>query len=58
VDELRQNPEATLRQWFAASDRSGRSRLPRPIAILLWRFVTGSRRDFFRDAALRALRVR
>ena len=54
VDELRQNPEATLRQWFPAADQGGQSRLPRPIGILMWTFVTGARRDFFRKVALRA----
>jgi MoaA/NifB/PqqE/SkfB family radical SAM enzyme len=58
VDELRQNPEATLRQWFSGADQSGPSRLPRPIAILMWAFVTSARRDFLRNVAARAFRVR
>jgi len=58
LDELRQNPEATLREWFSAADESEQSRLPRPIGILKWAFVTSSRRDFFRNVALRAFRAR
>jgi MoaA/NifB/PqqE/SkfB family radical SAM enzyme len=58
VDELRQDPEATLRQWFSVPDQSEQSRLPRPIAFLMWAFVTGAPRDFFRSAAVHALRAR
>jgi MoaA/NifB/PqqE/SkfB family radical SAM enzyme len=57
VDELRENPEATLRQWFSASDGSEQARLPRPIAMLMWTFVTGPRRDVFRKMARRAFRA-
>ena len=58
VDELRHDPEATLRQWFSAADQSEQSRLPGPIRILMWAFVTSGRRDFFRNVALRAFRAR
>jgi uncharacterized Fe-S cluster-containing radical SAM superfamily protein len=58
VDELRQNPEATLRQWFAATDRIEQARLPREIRILMWAFVTSARRNLFRNMALRAFRAR
>ena len=59
VDELRQNPEAHLaavvpRRQFS----SEQPRLPRPIGILMWAFVTGPRRDLFRNVALRAFRAR
>jgi hypothetical protein len=58
VDELRENPEATLRQWFSGADQNEQRRLPRPIGILMWAFVTSGRRDYFRNAALRAFRAR
>jgi len=58
VDELRQNPEATLRLWFSAGDQCEQPPLPRPIRILMWAFVTGGRRQFFRNVALRAFRAR
>ena len=58
VDELRQNPEATLQQWFSTADQNKTRRLPPPIGILMWAFVTSGRRDFFRSAALRAFRAK
>ena len=57
LDELRHDPEVTLRQWFAAADQREQSRLPGPMD-LMWAFVTSGRRDFFRSLALRAFRAR
>ena len=48
VDELRQNPQLALSTWFPAGVRQ-----PPAVRILRWAFVTNSRRDLFRDAAVR-----
>ena len=48
VDELRQNPQRALSTWFPAGVRQ-----PPAVRILRWAFVTNSRRDLFRDAAVR-----
>jgi hypothetical protein len=52
IDELRQNPQAALSQWFpiACRDRPTRAL---GIKILKWAFVTNSHRDLFRGAATR-----
>src|SRR5499427_5538676 len=52
VDELRQDPQAALMQWFpgTSGDRAAR---PLGVRILTWAFVTNPRRDLFRDAAMR-----
>jgi MoaA/NifB/PqqE/SkfB family radical SAM enzyme len=56
VDELRHNPQATLAQWFHASE--GRpATLPPVVRMLIWAFVTNPRRDLFRNAAMRLSRV-
>jgi MoaA/NifB/PqqE/SkfB family radical SAM enzyme len=53
VDELRQNPQAALAQWFAAPVQGQQPRLPRAVRTLVWAFVTNPRRDLFRHAAVR-----
>jgi MoaA/NifB/PqqE/SkfB family radical SAM enzyme len=58
VDELRQNPERTLLQWFSPPAQSGQPRLPPPVKVLMWAFVTGPRRHLFRNAALRMFGAR
>jgi MoaA/NifB/PqqE/SkfB family radical SAM enzyme len=52
LDELRQNPQAVLAQWFSDSDR-GEIRVPLAVRALIWAFVTNPRRDLFRTAAAR-----
>lgn len=52
VDELRQNPQAVLSQWFPAAP-DARSTAPVAIRALRWAFVTSSHRKLFRDAATR-----
>jgi MoaA/NifB/PqqE/SkfB family radical SAM enzyme len=54
VDELRQNPEAVLAQWFAAPTQDSRPRLPPAIRLLRWMFVTSPQRDLFRSLTVRA----
>jgi len=51
VDELREDPQGTLAQWFAAPVRGQPPRLPLPIKILKWAFVTSPGRGLFRKAA-------
>jgi hypothetical protein len=55
VDELRQNPQTTLSQWFPAADR-GQSTLPPAVRVLIWAFVTNPRRELFRNAVMRLSR--
>jgi len=57
VDELRQDPQAALMQWFpgTSGDRAAR---PLGVRILTWAFVTNPRRDLFRDAAMRIFGAR
>ena len=51
VDELREDPQGTLAQWFAAPVRGQPPRLPLPVTILKWAFVTSPGRGLFRRAA-------
>ena len=51
VDELREDPQGTLAQWFASPVQGKRARLPLPIKILKWAFVTSPGRDVFRRLA-------
>jgi MoaA/NifB/PqqE/SkfB family radical SAM enzyme len=51
VDELRDDPQGTLAQWFAAPVRGQPPRLPLPVKILKWAFVTSPGRGLFRKAA-------
>jgi MoaA/NifB/PqqE/SkfB family radical SAM enzyme len=53
VDELRDNPQAALSQWFAPPIKGQRPHLPPAIRVLQWAFVTSPRRDLFRHAAAR-----
>ena len=53
VDELRQNPEAALAQWFSGSTQRDRSKLPPAVRFLAWAFVTNPRRDVLRNAVVR-----
>jgi MoaA/NifB/PqqE/SkfB family radical SAM enzyme len=50
VDELRDDPERALATWFAPPGGNQSTRLPRPIRLLRWAFVTNPRRDLFRSA--------
>jgi MoaA/NifB/PqqE/SkfB family radical SAM enzyme len=51
VDELRENPQGTLAQWFASPVSGQPPRFPLPVKILMWVFVTSPGRDLFRKAA-------
>ena len=51
VDDLREDPQGTLAQWFAAPVRGQPPRLPLPVKILKWAFVTSPGRGLFRKAA-------
>lgn len=53
VDELRQNPQAALAQWFSSPVHGQRASLPIAIRVLTWAFVTNPRRDLFRNVAVR-----
>ena len=53
VDELRQNPQLALSQWFSLPLHSGQPSLPPAVRMLMWMFVTNPRRDLFRNAAVR-----
>lgn len=53
VDELRESPETTLRQWFAPADLGSRALMPLSVKLLMWALVTSSARHVFRNAALR-----
>ena len=56
LDELRRDPQAALAQWFASPVQG--SQLPTAVKVLLWAFVTSSRRELFRSAARRVLNVK
>ena len=51
VDELREDPQRTLVEWYAAPVQGQPPRLPMPVRILMWVFVTSPGRDLFRKAA-------
>jgi hypothetical protein len=55
VDDLRTRPVETLDEWFAARGDGTTARLPLPVRILTWTFVTGPARGMFRRAAARLL---
>ena len=55
LDELRREPHAALAQWFPPSAGDGHMVLPPVIGLLTWAFVTSSRRQLFRNAAMRLL---
>jgi len=50
VDDLREDPQRTLEQWFAPPAPGEAPRRPLPVRILKWAFVTGPGRDVFRRA--------
>ena len=52
VDELRQDPQRALAEWFAAPVPGQSPRIPMPVRVLLWAFVTNPRRDLFRRTAV------
>ena len=51
VDELREDPQGTLAQWFASPVQGQPPRLPLPVKVLKWAFVTSPGRGLFRRAA-------
>jgi MoaA/NifB/PqqE/SkfB family radical SAM enzyme len=51
VDELRDDPERTLAQWFASPIAGQPPRFPLPVKLLMWVFVTNPGRGLFRKAA-------
>ena len=53
VDELRQNPERALVEWFSKPLHDRQPVLPASVKMLRWAFVTSPRRDLFRSAAAR-----
>ena len=57
VDELRQNPQMALAQWFPPSTHGASPPFPPAVRFLMWAFVTNPRRDLFRTAAMRVLGV-
>ena len=50
VDELREDPQRTLSQWFASPVPGQPPRFPLPVKVLMWVFVTSSGRGLFRKA--------
>jgi MoaA/NifB/PqqE/SkfB family radical SAM enzyme len=52
LDELRQDPQTVLAQWFPAAP-DGRPTSPVGVRMLTWAFVTSSRHNLLRDAASR-----
>ena len=52
VDDLRDDPDMTMRHWFAETEE-GRSHMPPSIRILRWAFVTSPHRQVFRKAIAR-----
>jgi MoaA/NifB/PqqE/SkfB family radical SAM enzyme len=58
LDELRENPLETLLQSFAGAQAGGIPHVSLPVRLLMWAFVTSSRRNLFRKAMARAFGVR
>jgi MoaA/NifB/PqqE/SkfB family radical SAM enzyme len=58
VDDLRERPMETLREWFSARGDGVAPRLPLSVRLLTWTFVTGPGRRIFRKAAARLLGAR
>ena len=52
VDELRHDPDRTLRLWFTSSAHDQPRRVPVAVRALRWAFVTGRGRRLFRSAAI------
>jgi MoaA/NifB/PqqE/SkfB family radical SAM enzyme len=57
LDDLREHPLPTLERLLA-SDRVPRPRVPVGVRVLVWLFVTGRPRAFFRRAVARAMNAR
>jgi MoaA/NifB/PqqE/SkfB family radical SAM enzyme len=53
LDQLRQDPQAALAQWFSGASAGAGVHVPPAIRILMWAFVTNRHRDLFRKAAVR-----
>jgi MoaA/NifB/PqqE/SkfB family radical SAM enzyme len=53
VDELREDPAATVRQWFPDSVDGRPVRMPAAVKVLRWAFVTSPHRELFRRATAR-----
>jgi MoaA/NifB/PqqE/SkfB family radical SAM enzyme len=53
IDDLREDPAATLRRWFPDSLDGRPARMPAPVRLLQWAFVTSPRRELFRRATAR-----
>lgn len=58
LDELRDSPLETLRQWFGPAPDPGAPPLPVSVRILTWVFVTSRQCDVFRKTAVRLFGVR
>ena len=54
LDELRQNPQRALAQWFSTGRHDRPPALPASVRFLVWAFVTSPGRNLFRSAAVRA----
>jgi MoaA/NifB/PqqE/SkfB family radical SAM enzyme len=54
LDELREQPLATLTEWFSAGD--GRTQFPLPVRVLVRLLLTGKQRRLARSFARRLLR--
>jgi MoaA/NifB/PqqE/SkfB family radical SAM enzyme len=52
VDELREDPQRTLAQWFATPAEGQSRRVPLSVSILKWAFVTSPARNLLRRAAV------
>lgn len=53
VDELRADPGAALARWFSSPVEGRPPKVPAAVRVLVWTFVTGPQRAFFRHAAAR-----
>jgi len=51
IDELRSDPERTLREWFPETIDGRRVAVPAAVKMLRWAFVTSAHRELFRRAA-------
>jgi len=56
IDELRDDPEGTLRGWFAGSDEGRGGGMPASVRMLRWAFVTGPHSATLRRVAARSPR--
>ena len=51
VDELRQDPERALMEWYASPIQGQPPAMPPAVRVLRWAFVTSTHRQWFRRAA-------